>query len=84
MSRYVSSQFSYQASLFTVLCPNYIGAGPSPKRSMCLGRFWKLNAGNLPFRPKNQGVFLQNSVDTAFLEQRIVRIGPPLYIVYGI
>ena len=45
-----------------------LGAGPSRKSRFFLGRFLKNSAANRLFRPKNQGVFLQNTVDTAFLE----------------
>ena len=44
------------------------GRGQVEKVDFFLGRFLKNSAANRLFRPKNQGVFLQNTVDTAFLE----------------
>ena len=45
-----------------------VGAGQVEKVDFFLGRFLKNSAANRLFRPKNQGGFLQNTVDTAFLE----------------
>ena len=44
-----------------------LGAG-QVKKLIFLGRFLKNSRANRIFLPKNQGVFLQNSVDAAFLE----------------
>ena len=60
---------TFITTVITIL--NYRGGAKSKKVEkvdVFWGRFWKFNAGNLLFRPKNQGCFLQNSVDAAFLE----------------